>query len=52
MGLQDYVLKRGFNVAFAGVALLVLLPVIVAAIKLVDGGPILYHCRSQDPLSE
>ncbi|MFC6722088.1 sugar transferase [Halobacteriaceae archaeon SHR40] len=42
---QDHVLKRGFDVLFAGVALLVLSPVIAlisVAIKLDDGGPILY----------
>ena len=44
----DHVLKRAFDVAFAGLALLVLSPVILLvalAIKLEDGGSILY---SQD----
>ena len=43
---QDYVLKRVFDVAFAGVGLLVALPLILVisiAIKLDDGGPILYR---------
>jgi lipopolysaccharide/colanic/teichoic acid biosynthesis glycosyltransferase len=42
---QDHVLKRGFDIAFAGVALMVLSPVIAViclAIKLGDGGPLLY----------
>jgi lipopolysaccharide/colanic/teichoic acid biosynthesis glycosyltransferase len=44
----DHILKRAFDVAFAGLALLVLSPVILVialAIKLEDGGSILY---SQD----
>jgi len=43
---QDYLLKRLFDVAFAGVGLLVLSPVILViatAIKLDDGGAILYE---------
>jgi lipopolysaccharide/colanic/teichoic acid biosynthesis glycosyltransferase len=43
--VQDYILKRGFDVAFSLFGLLVLLPVILciaAAIKLEDGGSILY----------
>jgi lipopolysaccharide/colanic/teichoic acid biosynthesis glycosyltransferase len=43
---QDRLIKRLFDIAFAGTALLVLSPVIaviVAAIKLEDGGPILYR---------
>lgn len=43
--IQDYVLKRGFDVAFSGIGLLVLSPVILGiavAIKLDDGGSILY----------
>ncbi|MXR50417.1 DUF1970 domain-containing protein [Halovenus sp. WSH3] len=43
---QDHVLKRGFDVAFAASALVLASPVIAviaAAIKLEDGGPILYH---------
>jgi lipopolysaccharide/colanic/teichoic acid biosynthesis glycosyltransferase len=46
--VQDYSLKRGFDVAFSLVGLVVLSPVmlgIVVAIKLEDGGSILY---SQD----
>ena len=42
---QDHVLKRTFDIAFAGTALLVLSPVILLialAIKLEDRGPILY----------
>lgn len=42
---QDYVLKRGFDIAFAFVGLLVNIPVMVGiaiAIKLDDGGPVLY----------
>jgi lipopolysaccharide/colanic/teichoic acid biosynthesis glycosyltransferase len=42
---QDYVVKRAFDVAFAGVGLLVLSPVIAviaAAIKLDSDGPVLY----------
>ncbi|MBX0287829.1 sugar transferase [Haloarcula salinisoli] len=42
---QDYVLKRVFDVAFAGLALLCLAPVltvIAAAIKLDSRGPVLY----------
>jgi lipopolysaccharide/colanic/teichoic acid biosynthesis glycosyltransferase len=41
----DHVLKRAFDVAFAGLALLVLSPVIAvvaAAVKLEDGGSVLY----------
>ncbi|NHN40953.1 DUF1970 domain-containing protein [Halorubellus sp. JP-L1] len=43
--IQDYVFKRGFDVAFAGAALLVLSPVIgliALAIKLEGNGPILF----------
>jgi lipopolysaccharide/colanic/teichoic acid biosynthesis glycosyltransferase len=43
--IQDYVLKRGFDVAFSGIGLLVLSPVILGiavAIKLDDGGSVLY----------
>ncbi|WP_254831483.1 sugar transferase [Haloglomus salinum] len=43
---QDHFLKRGFDIAFAGVGLLVLSPVmlgIAAAIKLEDGGSVLYR---------
>jgi lipopolysaccharide/colanic/teichoic acid biosynthesis glycosyltransferase len=43
---QDYVLKRGFDMAFSGLALLVLSPVIVMialAIKLDDGESVLYQ---------
>jgi lipopolysaccharide/colanic/teichoic acid biosynthesis glycosyltransferase len=43
--VQDHILKRGFDVAFSLFGLLVLSPVIAgiaAAIKLEDGGPILY----------
>ncbi|WP_257301051.1 sugar transferase [Haloarchaeobius sp. FL176] len=46
--IQDYVFKRGFDVAFAGTALFVLSPVIALialAIKLEGNGPILF---SQD----
>ncbi|MBP1987790.1 sugar transferase [Halolamina salifodinae] len=42
---QDYVLKRGFDLLFAGTALLALSPVIlciVAAIKLEGEGPVLF----------
>ena len=42
---QDHVVKRGFDTAFAGVALLALAPVsllIAVTIKLDDGGPVLY----------
>ncbi|WP_424002622.1 sugar transferase [Haloarcula salina] len=44
--IQDYILKRGFDIIFASAGLLVLLPVIVCiagAIKLDDGGSILYR---------
>lgn len=43
--VQDYVLKRGFDVAFSVVGLVLLSPVILgiaAAIKLDDGGSVLY----------
>jgi lipopolysaccharide/colanic/teichoic acid biosynthesis glycosyltransferase len=43
--VQDHMLKRGFDVLFAGTALLIALPVIVAivaAIKLEGEGPILF----------
>jgi lipopolysaccharide/colanic/teichoic acid biosynthesis glycosyltransferase len=43
---QDRLIKRRCDIAFAGTALLVLSPVIaviVAALKLEDGGPILYR---------
>jgi lipopolysaccharide/colanic/teichoic acid biosynthesis glycosyltransferase len=46
--IQDYVFKRGFDVAFAGLALLVLSPIIALialAIKLEGNGPVLF---SQD----
>jgi len=42
---QDYVVKRAFDIAFSGVALLCLLPVILviaAAVKLDSPGPVLY----------
>ena len=44
--LQDHLIKRGFDLVFATVGLLCLLPVclgIAIAIKLDDGGPILYR---------
>ena len=44
--IQDYLFKRGFDVAFSVTGLLVLTPVIAvitAAIKLEDGGPVLYR---------
>jgi len=44
--IQDYIFKRAFDVAFAVGGLLVLLPVIgviAGAIKLEDGGPVLYE---------
>ncbi|WP_256301979.1 sugar transferase [Haloarchaeobius salinus] len=43
---QDYVVKRVFDVAFAGAALVALSPVIFVialAIKIDDGGPLLYR---------
>ena len=43
--IQDYVLKRGFDLAFSAVGLVALSPVILAiavAIKLDDGGSVLY----------
>ncbi|KPN29434.1 putative UDP-glucose lipid carrier transferase [Halolamina pelagica] len=43
--IQDYVLKRGFDVAFSVVGLVLLSPVILGvavAIKLDDGGSVLY----------
>jgi len=43
---QDHLLKRAFDIVFAGVGLLVLSPVmlgIAAAIKLEDGGSVLYE---------
>ena len=43
---QDHVLKRTFDVAFAGIALIGLSPVILMiamAIKLEDGGPLFYR---------
>ncbi len=43
---QDYALKRLFDVGFAAVGLVALAPVmalVAAAIKLDDGGPVLYH---------
>jgi lipopolysaccharide/colanic/teichoic acid biosynthesis glycosyltransferase len=49
---QDYVVKRAFDVVFAGLGLLVLSPVIAviaAAIKLDSPGPVLY---SQDRTAE
>jgi len=42
---QDYVIKRGFDIVFASVALLVLSPLIVGiavAVKLDSSGPVLY----------
>ncbi|MFC7228005.1 sugar transferase [Salinirubellus salinus] len=42
----DHVLKRAFDIAFAGVALLILSPVILViafAVKLEDGGSVLYR---------
>jgi exopolysaccharide biosynthesis polyprenyl glycosylphosphotransferase len=45
---QDYVVKRAFDIAFAGTALLVLAPVIAViavAIKLDSPGPVLYSQR-------
>lgn len=42
---QDYVIKRVFDIVFSGIGLVVLSPVIVCialAIKLEDGGPVLY----------
>lgn len=44
--VQDYLIKRIFDVVFSLVGLVGLLPlmaVIVVAIKLDDGGPVLYH---------
>ena len=44
--IQDYVFKRAFDVAFAVGGLLVLLPVIgviAGAVKIEDGGPVLYE---------
>ncbi|MFB6222877.1 MAG: sugar transferase [Haloarcula sp.] len=44
--IQDYILKRAFDIVFAAVGLVVLSPVIVsiaAAIKIDDGGSILYQ---------
>lgn len=44
--VQDYLLKRGFDIAFSLTGLVVLLPiiaVIATAIKLEDDGPILYR---------
>jgi lipopolysaccharide/colanic/teichoic acid biosynthesis glycosyltransferase len=44
--VQDYALKRAFDVAFAAVGLVVLAPVvglIALAIRLDDGGPVLYE---------
>jgi lipopolysaccharide/colanic/teichoic acid biosynthesis glycosyltransferase len=44
--IQDYLFKRAFDIAFSLTGLLALLPVIgviAIAIKLEDGGPILYH---------
>ncbi|MCF2238007.1 sugar transferase [Halobacterium salinarum] len=43
--VQDYVLKRGFDIAFAATGLLALTPLVLAiaaAIKLDDGGSVLY----------
>lgn len=43
---QDYVLKRGFDLMFAGIGLLAVLPIcllIALFIKLDDGGPIFYR---------
>ncbi|GCF13269.1 hypothetical protein Harman_12040 [Haloarcula mannanilytica] len=43
--IQDYILKRAFDIVFASVGLIVLSPVIVGiaiAIKIDDGGPVLY----------
>ena len=44
--VQDHILKRGFDLVFAGVGLIGLTPIILAiamAIKLDDGGSILYQ---------
>lgn len=44
--IQDYLFKRAFDIAFSLIGILALLPVIgviAIAIKLEDGGPILYH---------
>ena len=43
---QDHVLKRAFDIAFAGIAMFVLSPIILMiaiAIKLDDGGPLFYR---------
>ena len=48
LGLRNRILKRGFDVAFASAALLALFPlliVIAIAIKLEDGGPVLFRQR-------
>lgn len=48
LGLRARILKRGFDVVVAGLALLVLSPVLIAAaiaIKLEDGGPVLFIQR-------
>lgn len=48
LGLRARILKRGFDVAVAGGALLVLSPLLIAvavAIKLEDGGPVLFVQR-------
>jgi len=44
--IQDYMFKRGFDIAFSLAGLLALSPVIVVialAVKLEDGGPVLYR---------
>ena len=44
--IQDYVIKRAFDVVFAVSGLFVLIPVILviaAAVRLEDGGPVLYE---------
>lgn len=48
LGLRNRILKRGFDVAIAGMALIALAPlliVIAIAIKLEDGGPVLFLQR-------
>jgi len=52
---QDYVVKRGFDVAFAGVGLVLLSPIILliaAGIKLDSEGPILYRQERTAELGE
>ena len=48
LGLRDRILKRGFDVALSGLALIVLSPILLGtaiAIKLEDGGPIFFVQR-------